>query len=192
MTCLIWLPLRAQYYDGATLKTKDVAVHGVDALVGDGSTAATFPTQLMPRGESLDGGDYLQVVRTLASSTYTVMLYASNLSAAISEYLFDARAGGGTGYCYLDAASRTLNVSSGTVYVNGIATTTLPRGQHCLVVVVGISLSAPTKLVVGAHNTLVAGQMFAGKLWHMSLFSGSLTLTQVRDLWDRCKWEANT
>jgi len=53
----------SEYTDDAGLRrTKDRSRHGIHALVGDGSTAATMPTWDSSRGlYTFDGGDYLTI-----------------------------------------------------------------------------------------------------------------------------------
>lgn len=63
-------------------QTKNIGSLGGYALLGDGSTTTTFPTQKTPHGMSFDGGDYLKVdagigpLLTLSMPfTFSVLMY---------------------------------------------------------------------------------------------------------------------
>lgn len=68
MSALLWLPMRAWYYDPVSglAVTQNVGTLAGTAQLGDGATVGTFPTQLSPasanvsRGMRFDGGDWLQ------------------------------------------------------------------------------------------------------------------------------------
>jgi hypothetical protein len=67
--CTCFLPLKTKFNDG-TEKTENIG-SGVDATVGNGSTASTMPS-FTNLGASFDGGDYL-ITNILPSSTGTMM-----------------------------------------------------------------------------------------------------------------------
>lgn len=150
-------------------------------VCGDGRTAATFPGQLgvaqgVQMGVSLNGSQYLQYLTPIPSGTYTVCFLVSRATAPGGEFLFDARTGGGAGFLWWNGA--TLAASSGTIYVDEQATTTLPIGPVAFVAVSGVTISSPTSLLLGTNN---AGALWIGNWYGMNLRSGSLTPRQLRD-----------
>lgn len=155
--------------------------------VGDGRTAATFPTMLnltqTPRkGMAFNGSQYAQWMNPLASGTYTFCaLVMRTTPGAFTGYLIDARGGGGTGYVYWDGAA--LASSSGTIYVNDTATTALPYGQLCFVACAGIAMTAPVNVVFAAHNTYVGP--WYGNIFGAGLYPGTASARQLRDIRQR-------
>lgn len=167
--------------------TANRGVLGGKVQVGDGRTAASFPTMLNPtktprKGMSFDGGDYLIYPNVLANGTYTACFLAMRTTpGAFTGYLIDARAGGGTGYMYWDGAA--LASSSGTLYVNDTATTAMSYGQLSFVACSGITLNATTNIVFAAHNTLVGP--WYGNIFGVQLYPGTLTPRQLSDVRQR-------
>lgn len=154
---------------------------------GDGATAGTFPTMLpltvaCRKGMSFDGGDYLVYANALASNTYTVCMLVQRTSSAGSKYLCDGRAGGGTGYLWIDAGS-VLAASSGTTYVDDAASTSLPVGPLCFVACSGLSIAAPSGLYLASN--FVAASNLVGNMYGVTLWSGSRTPRELSDIRQR-------
>lgn len=60
------------YYDGVTAKTRNLGTLGGTVQLGDGTTVATFPTQVFPHGMSFDGSsDYLLRAESGTDLTFT-------------------------------------------------------------------------------------------------------------------------
>lgn len=53
------LPLYTQFDDGTNVVTRNFGTSGVNAVMGDGSTASTFPAQLSPKGNKFSATSYL-------------------------------------------------------------------------------------------------------------------------------------
>ena len=181
----LWL--RTQYVVGGLMVTQNEGTAGGTVQCGDGTTAATFPTQLglvngVGHGVALNGSMYLQYLATLANATYTFQALVSRTTTG-TGYLADARAGGGTGWL-LDTGG-TLTSSSGTLYVDAAASTALALGVLSLVTVAGITLNAASKLVIAADNAL--GNKWAGKMFNARLFSGTLSPAQIATETSRLK-----
>lgn len=190
MSALLWLPMRSQYVDPGSglMVTENMGSLGGTVQCGDGATAGTFPTQRSPRGASFDGGDYLQWLSPVANGTYSIIAFVQKMeTGAAGRYILDARAGGGTGFFWDSGAG--LASSSGTIYVDGLASTTLAYGQTAAVACSGITLAAPASLSAFIDNTIANGWL--GSAWGLGLFPDTLTPTQVRDLSDRMRVEAN-
>lgn len=153
--------------------------------LGDGRTAASFPlmlplTQACRKGMLFDGGDYMQWMSPVTSSTFTPCFLVSR-AAAGAAYLLDAGAGGGAGSLQWSGAA--MSASTGTVYVDDTATTALGLAPLCFVAVSGITISAPTKIVVGASNA--SASPWTGNLFGFRLFPGTLTPRQLSDIRQR-------
>lgn len=58
---VLYLPLHKRYKSGSTQVTDNLGSVGGLVTVGDGTTSSTFPTRLLPKGFSFDGGDYLSL-----------------------------------------------------------------------------------------------------------------------------------
>jgi len=82
--------------------------------------------------------DYIDVSIVSASGAHSVAMWVYRDTAS-NHYIFDARLDSGIGYCYQPAAG-VLTPSSGTVYADGVATTTLGTGAWHYVVVNNITL----------------------------------------------------
>ncbi len=155
---------------------------------GDGRTAVTFPTKLPgSRGFSFDGGDFFQWMQPVANGTYSVSMLVQWFGGAC--YFVDARAGGGSGYLYVNAGGVFTVSGGGVVYVNGEPAASIPYGQPVSITLAGNTFSAPTKLVIGAANTL--GSALVGNMLGFGLFPGSLTQTESRDIEYRMRKEVN-
>lgn len=178
---LLDLPLREWYYDALSkAQTRNAGLLGGSVQLGDGTTVGTFPTQIggMQSGMSLNGSQYLQHLSALANGTYTVAMMLKRTVG--TRYLLDSRASAGVGWL-LDTGG-VLSSSSGTIYVDGQATTACPLGVHS-VLASGITLSAPAKTVLFADNALA--NIWPGTAYHVAIYPGTLTATQARSYHER-------
>lgn len=156
--------------------------------LGDGRTAATFPAQLAGRrGWSFNGSGYALLAQPI-SGTYTFVALLTNRWVTGAKYILDARASGGTGYIWYSGAPQ-LETSSGTIYVDGIQTTTLTPYKPSVVAVAGMTLNAPGNTALFTFNGVGAG--WIGDAQQVGLFPGTLTPTQLRDIEYRMRAEAN-
>ena len=115
---LVNLPLRSYYIDGSgDAVTKNTGSIGGTVLLGDGTTAATFPTQRVPQGMIFDGvDDYLTIPDNAAlsfgdSSTDSAFSACMmiNLSDITSSGFFRKMVDGSTGeYTFGTNPSGTL------------------------------------------------------------------------------------
>jgi hypothetical protein len=109
---LISLPLRANYISGGSQVTENKGNMGSTAILGDGTTASTFPTQLTPKGMLFDGStDYIDITDLIGTSldnstscTVSVMIKALShpgnaalISDASTFRLFHFQTAGSTG-----------------------------------------------------------------------------------------------
>ena len=156
--------------------------------MGDGGTLATFPTLLGngKRGVSFDGGDFMTYRTVVPSLTASPAMFVKR-STTGTGYLLDARTSGGTGWIL--NTNGTLTTSSGALYVDGVASTTLPFGQPCVVSCVGMTLASPASLLFGV--SYLAANYFAGTMYDFELHTGTLTPTQLRALGERYRATMN-
>jgi hypothetical protein len=167
-------------------RTKNAGLLGGAVQLGDGLTPATLPTMI---GGGVRGMRFLDtshqrlaLLGTLASSTYSVAFLLKRRTTGGN--LFDARTGGGVGYLYYSAG--VLAASSGIVYVEDRATTTLDYGELALVSVAGVTISSPSALIIGENFAFSGG--WNGDIHNFGLWPGTLTPTQLRSIGER--WRA--
>jgi hypothetical protein len=170
-TCI--LPMGAAQHDATNLKTLDASPNGQHFSWTAGATA---PTKLATVGYSADGGDTFSNATVVANSTYTVALVMKHSSA--TGYMADWRGGGGTGYIRLGSAV-LLQVSSGTAYVNGKASTVLAPGSFNIIMVTGVTINGPAGTKLLADNAGATG--ITGSIHGYAVWPGTLTPLQVRD-----------
>ena len=160
--------------------------------VGDGRTAASFPTMLnltqSPRkGMSFDGANqYLQYNTPIPSGTYTFCMLAQrgNVGAS-SRLILDCRASGGSGDIYLSAGlSQVIADGGGTVYMDNVAAPDMSLGRLYFVAVAGITLSAPGVTYFFRHNA-AAANIWLGNVFGLRLDAGTLTPRQLSDVRQR-------
>lgn len=108
--------------------------------------------------EKLTGTD----VTTSGTYTLETVLNIDNVTAL--QYILDGQHNTGTGYVKQTAG--TIAVSSGTVYVNGVATTTITAGL-CHVVVSGITLTVDELWLINKYtnDNRLTGQLAMLKLY---------------------------
>lgn len=155
---------------------------------GDGRTAATFPTMAnlntTPRqGFTTAAGQYVLSTIPLASGTYTVSMLVQKTSTLGSRYLLDCRDSGGAGFISIDAGG-VLGSSSGTLYVNGVASTTLNLGALNHVACSGITLSSPGSMAILSSSTFGIST-WLGNCFGFRVDLGSLTSRQIKDVHQR-------
>ena len=177
---IIDLPMQLQVFVGATLSSTNIGSLRGYAQLGDGVTAGTFPVMLggpVKAGQSFNGSQYMQWLSPLANGTYTICALANKVTGpGTAMFLLDARAAGGAGYLWYNAA--VLEASTGTCYVDEVATTSLST-TLCFIAATGITLNAPSKLVIAAKNDLTTP--WNGNMFRFKIFNGTATARQLRD-----------
>ena len=112
---------------------------------------------------SFSGKSYTQATTTI-SDTMTIEMVVDIKDVTSLQYLFDGRYSAGTGS--VSQTAGTVTASSGTVYVDNSATTTIAAGK-AHVVISGITLDLTRLDLMGdnAGANLLTGQMPMFKLW---------------------------
>jgi hypothetical protein len=191
MTALIDLGLTTMYADPTSglIVTRNVGTLGGAAVCGDGVTAGTIPALIGGgrRGIVCASGKYLKGP-IIPSGTYSVVIMLNKTTAlATNNFVFDFRSGGGAGYLYMAAGAPTvLSPSTGTVYVDGVASTTLPYGSVAVVAVTGITLAAPVLSAMFISSALA--ESWVGNIHNLAIHPGTLTPMQLRAIGE--KWRS--
>ena len=128
--------------------------------------------------------DYVYVAKVLASATYSVSMWIKSTDTADAKYLYDARLDGGTGYGFLSAAEAIV-VSSGTVYINNVATSTgIVSGVWSHVVVTGLTMETKTALIIAQRYALAEVTEFVGPIDDFRVYSGTLSAADIAAIWN--------
>ena len=114
--------------------------------------------------------------------TVSIRFKIKSITPRVSMYLFDARFTSGTtgtGYLFLNADT-TFIKSSGTIYVNGAASSNWVSTQS-EIVVTGLTLKAVGGMNIG--SSYVPGQWFSGTMELVEIYQGTLTASEVAELY---------
>ena len=119
------------------------------------------------------------------NGVYSVRIRCNPTSFTATRYLFDARGTNddGVGRVRASSPNGVIVTTSGTVYVNGAATTSTTAGVNNEIVITGITLSQGT----GANKTLIGSEKggvseFLGTIDLLEVYSGTLTPSQVENM----------
>jgi len=122
------------------------------------------------------------------NGTYSVRVRCNPTSFASARILLDCRSSSnsGVGYIFLDGTTGNVGRSTGTAYVNGVATNTTTTGVNNEIVVTGITLKQGT----GANLSLIGSNFanlfkFLGTMDLFEIYSGVLTPSEVKNLYGR-------
>lgn len=115
--------------------------------------------------------------RTIGS----VRLKFSSLTPAINAYLFDLRTSGGTGYAYFSGAT-TLTSSSGTNYVDGVASSVVSATTK-EIVITGITLLSLVSILISKLNSGASGYLTAD-IDLIEIYDYTLTANNVKNLYE--------
>ena len=129
------------------------------------------------------------------NGTYSVRVRCNPTSFADYRYLLDCQGSNadGTGRIQLLITSGNINITSGTSYVNGVATTTTVAGVNNEIVITGITLTEGT----GANLSLIGSQYnnaneFLGTIDIVEIYEGTLTPGEVEAMYHKRKYRGRT
>ena len=121
------------------------------------------------------------------NGTYSVRIRCNPTNFAGNTFLLDMRGTNedGAGLIFLTNATGILGKSSGTAYVNGVATTSTTSGVQNEIIVTGITLTQGT----GANLSLIGSRLnntdeFLGTMDLVEIYSGTLTASEVSNLYN--------
>ena len=152
-------------------------------LVNRNNYQSGNPTVFNTKQVDFDGSDdRLEAKSTLGSFTGSVSFWAKRADISGFQYLIDFRKTSGTGYVYLENNTHSIFVSSGTVYVDGVAGTTISEDNWHHIVVTGITLNITECIIFGARYTYA--QFFIGEMSQVGLWNSTLTANEVSSLYN--------
>jgi len=128
-------------------------------------------------------GNDLILTPPLSSGVYSIVLWLNEQNSVENNYLFDARQGGGVGYCYINQAGPTLVKSSGTVYVDSVPTDNFSISAYHMAAITGITISAPAYLVIGGYKDLRSAFRHKGPLYQALVYQKTLTQADILSLY---------
>jgi hypothetical protein len=118
--------------------------------------------------------------------TGTVRIKCTPTNTSNNLFLIEFRGtnNDGTGYAYLDVTTGNLSISSGTAYVNGVASTSTTTGVVNDIVITGIPIVQGT----GANKTLIGSQLgdtfeFLGTIDSVEIWNRTLSAEEVESLY---------
>ena len=121
------------------------------------------------------------------NGTYSVRVRCNPTSFAAVRYLIDCRGtnNDGIGRIRLDTTTGLVDTLTGTVYVNGAATTTTVVGANNEIVITGVTLTQGT----GANLSLIGSSRidtdeFLGTIDLVEIYKGTLTASEVANLYN--------
>ena len=154
-------------------------------LVNRNNYQSGNPTVFNTKQVDFDGtDDNLAANSTLGSFTGSVSAWVKRDTNTSYQFIVDLRANSGTGWFYFDNDSDTLDSHNGTIYVDGVASTTLPTdGNWHHAVVTGMTIDITEKIVFGSRHSQV--QYFLnGKMSQVGLWNSTLTANEVSSLYN--------
>lgn len=113
---------------------------------------------------------------------FTILMW---LRGSADGYLFDFQEGSGTGHASWVASTGAISGSSGTVYVNGAASTTAPQRQWNLIAISGMAVDSTTSFIIGAQSTpanYITGVIAGVKIYDRSLTQAEIELVYQQEL----------
>ena len=113
----------------------------------------------LPWALALDGtNDYLSSAILLPSDSYTITIQIK-VEESKTQYLFDARTGGGTGYCYINGL--TLVSSPSLKWIDGVQANLLTLNKWQTITLQITTLSAPSAMIWGKFYNSAANFLHA-------------------------------
>lgn len=156
-------------------------------MLNAGAYQSANPLITSTKSMEFDGGDnYLKVTNAYGSFTGSFSFWVNRDNNTGYQFLYDARGTGGTGtgYAYASIGIDVISVSSGTVYVDGVATTTVPTdGNWHNVVITGITLDVTEDIKFASSN--VVTNLLNGKMTEVGVWDRTLTALEVASLYNQ-------
>ena len=153
-------------------------------LVNRNNYQSGNPTVFNTKQVDFDGtDDHLKANSTLGSFTGSITSWVKrNSVASVWRYITDFRANSGGGYFAINN-SHNIDVPSGTVYVDNVATTVVPQDTEWHhIVVTGITLNITESIIFGSRYNIV--DVFDGDMSQVGLWNSTLTADEVSSLYN--------
>ncbi len=155
-----------------------------DLLVNRNNYQSGNPTVFNTKQVDFDGtDDHLKVTNAYGSFTGSISVWVKrNSVAGVWRYITDFRSGSGGGYFAINN-THNIDVPSGTVYVNNVATTVVPQDSEWHhIVVTGIALDITESIIFGSRYTFV--DVLNGEMSQVGLWNSTLTADEVSSLYN--------
>lgn len=111
-----------------------------------------------------------------------------NYTGSAYKKLFDFRGtnNNGTGYIQINNTN-IVAPSSGTSYVNGVATTTVIASSNIEIVVTGINIISGTGTNINTVGVVfnLSGDWYSGTMELVEIYKGTLTATEIKNLYEQ-------
>jgi len=125
------------------------------------------------------------IYSTIFNGTYSVRILLTSLTPVNLRYLADFRGSGGTSYLRMLTGFDLQSVGGGTVYVDGIATTTI-TSETKEIVVSGMSLDGP--VTIGSYFDGSGGSATAG-FDLFEIYNYTLTAEEAANLYENRRFK---
>ena len=176
---------------GTSLSKGGLATPGIvtDSLVLKHNYAAGGVVPVSDGAAFFDGADdYIAVGSSLgdlgSSATFCAWINRTEIGGG-ADYFFDSRAGSGAGYAQGDDGAATINVSEGTVYVDGNVSSALPVGEWHHVAVTGMTINAHTSMLIGKYNAHATSYILIGYMCNVGFWNANLTQPQIKSIMNK-------
>ena len=112
------------------------------------------------------------------SATFSTWVFRDNSDGY--DYFFDARAGSGAGYTQGAGGSNGINKSSGTSYVDGVASSTLVAGEWHNLTITGMTIYPQTSFLIGAYNAALTLHAHVGNIATVHVWNRVLSVKELQ------------
>jgi len=123
---------------------------------------------------TFDGTDDYASIPINLNGTYTLVMKLNVEDYNNQQYVIDFRNNGGTGYITLDAAD--ISVSSGTRYVDGVATSVVDTLGGHYIVITGMSVVSDTMLIGKPYT---GAQYYDGGVDYIKIYDYEWSTTEI-------------
>ena len=155
-------------------------------LVNRNNYQSGNPTVFNTKQVDFDGtDDYLNITNNYGSFTGSISAWVNRDDNTGYHYLFDSRgsSNGGVGFAYFHTGTDNIIVSSGTVYVDGVASTVAATdGNWHHIVITGISLNINENITIATRYSL--NDNLDGDISQVGLWNSTLTADEVSSLYN--------
>ena len=173
---------------GTSLSSSGLITPGIvtDSLVLKHNYAAGGVTPVSDGAAFFDGADdYIAVGSSLgdlgSSATFCAWINRTEIGGG-ADYFFDSRAGSGAGFAQGYDGTTAVNVSEGTVYVDGNVSSVLPVGEWHHVAVTGMTINAHTSMLIGKYNASASQHILKGYMCNVGFWNANLTQPQIKSI----------
>jgi len=143
------------------------------------------PTVFNTKQVDFDGvDDFLKVTNDYGTQfTGSFSVWLKRNSSGSSMYLIDARGEAASGVGYILVLATSIFISSGTIYVDGVASTTIPADTNWHhIVITGMTIKINYDLTIGARYNYQ--EELDGEMSQVGMWNSTLTADEVSSLYN--------